>query len=727
MKRIGPILAVLLLTFCAFAARAREIIVAEAGGDATAIQAALDQAAAGDVVTVHEKATPYFEKVVFRTSGSEAAGPVVLRGAPGERPVIDGTGVSGANLVLVEDRSWIRIEGLVLRNLSGVKDGSAIRVLGSGSQIEIRGNHIHGLRGKNAMAITVYGTRPDPISDLVIDGNFVHDVEAAPSEAITLNGNVTSFEVTDNVVRDVNNIGIDAIGGERDIQSDPALVARSGVIRGNRVERARSRYGGGFAAGIYVDGGRDIVVENNTVTECDIGIEVGAENPGITARGIVVRNNVVFRNEKAGIGFGGYAADRGRVEDSRFEHNTVFENDTLGRGFGELWIQHGTRNRVEHNVFAALPGRRLLNDDVADAGNAIDWNLWWAPDAAASARFVWGGSVFLGYDAWRAASGKDGNGQFAAPGFVAPPEDVRLAGDSAALDAGNPAFTPDATERDLDGGLRVSGARTDLGADEATRCGDGIVEAPELCDDGNLTSGDGCDATCAPTGCGNGIVTTGEACDDGNLLAGDCCSPACALESDGSSCSDADPCTHGDTCWQGACLGDTEAAATCVSLPVGQVILDPTPGTLRWKASGASPLQLADLGDPVSGETGWTLCVYDEAPEGTRLLAGLRIPAGGFCPKARCWKTGAGKTLSFASRSGAPDGVRSLAVKTQSAGSVRVSAKASSGALAAPGLFPLSHSPGVAVQLHADHGLCLESRFEAPATRNDGGLFSDRQ
>jgi cysteine-rich repeat protein len=61
-------------------------------------------------------------------------------------------------------------------------------------------------------------------------------------------------------------------------------------------------------------------------------------------------------------------------------------------------------------------------------------------------------------------------------------------------------------------------------------CGNGVVEAPELCDDANLVSGDGCDANCTPTGCGNGVVTTGEQCDDGNLLAGDCCSPLCANE-----------------------------------------------------------------------------------------------------------------------------------------------------------------------------------------------------
>jgi cysteine-rich repeat protein len=67
-------------------------------------------------------------------------------------------------------------------------------------------------------------------------------------------------------------------------------------------------------------------------------------------------------------------------------------------------------------------------------------------------------------------------------------------------------------------------------AQPAPVCGNGVVEPPELCDDGNLVDGDGCDSNCTPTGCGNGIVTAGEECDDGNLVSGDCCSATCMNE-----------------------------------------------------------------------------------------------------------------------------------------------------------------------------------------------------
>jgi cysteine-rich repeat protein len=69
-------------------------------------------------------------------------------------------------------------------------------------------------------------------------------------------------------------------------------------------------------------------------------------------------------------------------------------------------------------------------------------------------------------------------------------------------------------------------------------CGNGIVEAGEQCDDGNLIPNDGCSPTCQictneqpppqPV-CGNGILEAGEECDDGNLLPNDCCSPTCTI------------------------------------------------------------------------------------------------------------------------------------------------------------------------------------------------------
>lgn len=66
------------------------------------------------------------------------------------------------------------------------------------------------------------------------------------------------------------------------------------------------------------------------------------------------------------------------------------------------------------------------------------------------------------------------------------------------------------------------------------RCGDGILNGPEECDDANADDTDACTNKCKLPICGDGIVQVPETCDDGNVLAGDGCSATCAIEDPGS-------------------------------------------------------------------------------------------------------------------------------------------------------------------------------------------------
>jgi hypothetical protein len=216
-------------------------------------------------------------------------------------------------------------------------------VSGAGAGIAIRDNVIHDLRGVNSMGIAVFGTRRAPIRNLTIAGNVIHDVEAAPSEALVVNGNVAAFTIADNRVHDVNNIGIDVIGGERDVH--PSAVPRDGLVTGNLVERARSNYGGGFAAGIYVDGARRIRIEGNTCIGNDLGIEVGAEHRGFDALRITVTGNTIRGNEKAGLVFGGYGPGVGRTRQCVFAGNVIAGNDTARVGHRRARQRRRVRGR----------------------------------------------------------------------------------------------------------------------------------------------------------------------------------------------------------------------------------------------------------------------------------------------------------------------------------------------------------------------------------------------
>jgi len=64
-------------------------------------------------------------------------------------------------------------------------------------------------------------------------------------------------------------------------------------------------------------------------------------------------------------------------------------------------------------------------------------------------------------------------------------------------------------------------------------CGDGLVTAPEECDDSNIVDGDGCSADCiieALPFCGDGELDALEECDDANRVSEDGCSERCLIE-----------------------------------------------------------------------------------------------------------------------------------------------------------------------------------------------------
>ena len=154
-------------------------------------------------------------------------------------------------------------------------------------------------------------------------------------------------------------------------------------------------------------------------------------------------------------------------------------------------------------------------------------------------------------------------------------------------------------------------------------CGNGLVQGTELCDDGNTTSGDGCSSTCAIesgfkclTGpaagpcssggpgsvipiCGNGIVQAGEFCDDGNVASGDGCSSTCAVE-------------NGYKCTTGPAVGP------CTSGGPGSVV--PVCGNGMVQAG-----EVCDDGNTVSGDGCSSTCMIES---GYKCLNG---PAAGPC------------------------------------------------------------------------------------------------
>jgi hypothetical protein len=447
------------------------------------IQFALDRARPGDTVYVMDGV--YAERAAFKTSGSAGGGYITLQNYPGAKPVIDGTGLpleGEPGMVVIENMAYIKLFGFEIRNLKAGGDPeifpAGIWVRGSGDHIEIRNNVVHHIENScaecGAHGIAVYGSAADAsIHDIVIDGNQVRDNKLGWSESLVLNGNVEKFTVTNNIVHDNDNIGIDLIGFEG-TAPDPAVDrARDGVVAGNLVYNIDSygnpAYGEERSSdGIYVDGGTNIVIERNIVHHTNIGIELASEHSGKNTSYITVRNNFVHSNTQVGIAFGGYDEERGSTEHCVIVNNTLYHNATQGDWGAELYIQFDTRNNtVWNNIIYASEARLFLESwSGVMTGNSVDHNLFFAPGGGRGGSWIWKGVTYDNFTAYQQASGNDTHSLIGIdPLFVSlDSPDLHLQSTSSAIDMGR--NMPESGGEDIDEQTRIQGGTIDIGADE---------------------------------------------------------------------------------------------------------------------------------------------------------------------------------------------------------------------------------------------------------------------
>ncbi len=390
---------------------------------------------------------------------------------------------------------------------------TAIHIEGSGQGVRIVGNRIHHIEQNNATkynmnanghGIAVYGDATATIEGLVIDGNEIAFLRLGASETIAINGNVTGFAVTTNLIHDCNNIGIDVIGFEGTGPTAALDRARNGRIALNTIYRIDSAtnpaYGGNFtrgggdraAAAIYVDGGTQVLIERNHVFACNYGVELASEAKNGRTDFVTVRNNLIRHCHLAGIGLGGYDAKRGATENCTIANNTLYQNDTDTGWAGQINFQYYVRNNVFVNnvVWASAATKEMLvhypggsatkAQKEFGTGNVFSYNQYFAVGGSATnvAFDVFTGGKFRAFSslaAWQASGlvGGDvgssfGNPQFvvAVPSATAVIEDFRLSAISPAVDAGAPTTMPATGELDLLGASRWNGARVDRGAVE---------------------------------------------------------------------------------------------------------------------------------------------------------------------------------------------------------------------------------------------------------------------
>jgi cysteine-rich repeat protein len=184
-------------------------------------------------------------------------------------------------------------------------------------------------------------------------------------------------------------------------------------------------------------------------------------------------------------------------------------------------------------------------NEVGDFGQDGSWIA-----STSDQLFCWGNTVSSA-----AVTGLDeGTGQLGNP--LLRPDQV--GGDVITVDPPNIELDPEPNRRRAVGGNTLVVPST---VPVVSSCGNGQKEAGEDCDDGNLLSGDGCEADCIVQAgyecnlddsgrsicqsCGNGVLEGTESCDDGNRVSGDGCSATCETEEGWTGCNSGDGCQVG--------------------------------------------------------------------------------------------------------------------------------------------------------------------------------------
>jgi hypothetical protein len=454
------------------------------------IQHAADSVSAA--ATVYVFGGVYHESVNFPASGTESA-PITFQSYPGQTAVIDGTGVSCCGgqvrgLINIVNQSYITITGFEIRNFttdSAANTPTGIWITGSGTGVQILNNLVHNIttsseRNGNAFGISVYGTSKTPITKLVIDGNEVYDLRTGESESVSVDGNVTYFSITNNLVHDNDNIGIDAIGyeGVGPVGYDEAMY---GEISGNTIYNISgiTNPGEGYeydADGLYCDGCAFVTFERNLIFQVDYGIETTSENqvcqengtewsgpnntgnPGkgkspCYGRYATVRNNIFYNSNACGNSIGGYAAATrnggpgnggGSSYRDVFVNNTLYNNATMpgsqseGGSTGEFQIQHQVGSAqgdiYENNVVYAGAYNTWIFSYVPFSAKyaappaTLNWNLYNSAAGYKEGTSIWWGGVntYTSFADWQSSGGEDANSLNTDPLFVglggAPPD-----------------------------------------------------------------------------------------------------------------------------------------------------------------------------------------------------------------------------------------------------------------------------------------------------------------
>lgn len=380
------------------------------------IKKAVSKLEAGDTLVIRKG--NYKETLDLFLKGRKNAY-ITIRNYPGEKVSIDGTGKGNETvLVKLNNSSYVNIQGLELKNAKGL-DVAGISMESGANHILIIKNKIHNItvssNKEDACANGIIAVGEDEkksIHNIFIYANNIYNCKTGWSECISISSNIKYVNVIKNDVKNTGNIGIDFSGNYGYCTKASVDFPRYCVARDNKVSKCVSQYATSY--GLYVDGGQNIILENNTVKGCGGGIEVGAEQAAskkmYAVRNITVQNNCIDGNIENGITVGGYEENLGNVYKVIVKNNVCTNN---GKNGADLTISKANGIKIEKNVFSNtksnapivyMPFSSRYTQNIVFKNNQ-----YYSKGGKNKAIFYYKGKEYLSYTKWKKVSKEKGS------------------------------------------------------------------------------------------------------------------------------------------------------------------------------------------------------------------------------------------------------------------------------------------------------------------------------
>ena len=417
--------------------------------NAEAFSSALASAQAGSTIYLRQGIYSFESGLSINVAGT-ASNYITIAGYPGELALI-----SNSPITFGSKAKYINFENLTIADIYDLHWGTAVKVGGGASYINIRDVEIYNINCREIVGedtsgcnpLVIYADASGSISNITVENCYIHDCDTGWSEALTLNGNVSNCLIKNCTIKDITNIGIDLAGNYEwtGTVGDPNNQTHDCIVENCLIMNCQSPYA--TSAGLYSDGARDNTFRYNVIYNCQCGIELGSEQPGSVSENFTIHNNLIIDSGRC-IGIGAYLETGAQNRNAYIYNNTFVCGDNNKENYG-LYVERTDNVNFYNNIVYGTPNTKLFSNSYNSKVNAGN-NCWYQE----------GGSK----------PSIDSTGVFADPLFVN--NDLTINGDytvlgsSPCINGGANVQTQYVGDTDLNGNTRTRDAVIDIGAFE---------------------------------------------------------------------------------------------------------------------------------------------------------------------------------------------------------------------------------------------------------------------